>query len=84
MPTTFGLGPKGSSSGILPLPPIHSIRENTVKKFAFLIPALLASGCSLVFIEGPPDPQFRFPGDPVYCTDRAPLPVLEGAGPACT
>jgi len=49
-----------------------------MRKFALLIPVLLASGCSLAFVERPPDPQFRFPGDPVQCTDRSPLPFLDG------
>lgn len=78
-PATFKLGPMKSPSVILPLPPIHSIPENTVKKFAFLILGFLASGCFLVFLERPPTPRVRFSGDPVYCTGRSLLPVLEGA-----
>lgn len=40
--------------------------------------ALLTSGCSLLLVEGPSNPAFRMPEDPVYCTESSILPAIDG------
>ncbi len=53
------------------------------RKRATLTPILgvamlaVTSGCSLLLVEGPSNPAFRMPDDPVYCTEASILPAID-------
>ena len=49
-----------------------------MRRATALLPSLLAAGCSLVFVKGPPDPPE--PSEEPSCTTSKVLPVLDAIG----
>jgi len=53
-----------------------------MKALSVLVISLLTASCSLALLE--PAPNIRPPDVAIYCTERSPLPVVDGVGGGLT